>query len=247
MNSILLTLALLQAAGGHNERLETRNLEFEYSWPAAANRIPALRVRLQRERNAAHARSAADAANDAGLRRRERQEARGYTYSKSWQVAGDNAALLSLIATEATFTGGAHGNQQLSALLWDRGRNRAVAARAVIGRPVLAGMSRRYCARLDAMRTERNGEPITRDQSDPFRACPAIGSQVLAPADSDRDGRFDTLCILFSPYEVGSYAEGPYAVEIPFRASDVAAIGAAYRARFETGPPAPRTACRTDE
>ena len=67
---------------------------------------------------------------------------------------------------------------------------------------------------------------------------------MLAPADSDRDGRFDTLCILFSPYEVGSYAEGPYAVEIPFRPADVAAIGGACRARFEAGPAAPRTACR---
>jgi hypothetical protein len=246
MNTALLALTLLQAVGGHREHVQTRSLDFEYSWPAAANRIPALRTRLQRERNATHTRATADAAEDARLRRRERQEAMGHSYSKSWQVAGDNAALLSLIATEATFTGGAHGNQRLSAMLWDRGRNRAVAAREVIGRPVLTGMSRRYCARLDAMRAERNGQPITRDQSDPFRACPAIGSQVLAPADSDRDGRFDTLCILFSPYEVGSYAEGPYAVEIPFRAADVAAIGAAWRARFEAGPATPHTACRTD-
>jgi len=247
MNSALLVLTLLQAPGAHSERLETRSLDFEYSWPAAADRIPALRARLRSERNTAHARSTADAAQDARVRRRERLEIMGHSYSKSWQVAGDNAGLLSLTATEATFTGGAHGNQRFSALLWDRARNRAVAARDAIGRPALAAMSRRYCARLDAMRAQRRNEPVTRDASDLFSACPAIAAQVLAPADSDRDGRFDTLCILFSPYDVGSYAEGGYGVEVPFSASDVAAIGGAYRARFETGPARPRTACRTDE
>lgn len=247
MNSALLVLALLQAAGGHSERVETRDLDFEYSWPAAADRIPALRTRLRAERNAAHARASTDAARDARMRRRERLDPMGHSYAKSWTVAGDNGGLLSLVATEATFTGGAHGMQRFSALLWDRPRGRAVAARDVLGRTVLAAMSQRYCARLNAMRAERRGEPVRRDPTDPFSTCPAIAAQLLAPADSDRDDRFDTLCIIFSPYDVGPYAEGGYGVEVPFAASDVAAIAPAYRGRFEPGPPAPRTACRTDE
>lgn len=243
MNSGLLVLALLQAAGGHSEHSETASLDFEYSWPAEADRIPALRARLRGERNAAHARAGADAARDARERRRGGFEAMGHSYARHWQVAGSNPALLSLISTESTFTGGAHGNQALSALLWDRQRSRATAARAVIGPRALAAMRGRYCARLDAMRSERRGgERIVRDPGDSFTICPPIAAQMLAPADADADGRFDSLCILFSPYAVGPYAEGDYVVALPFRRADVAAIPAAYRARFEAGS-ATRNVC----
>jgi hypothetical protein len=245
MNGPLLALALFQ--GAHSEHVEDRNLDFEYSWPAEANRVPALRARLRAERDAAHARASADAAADARRRRREGFEPMGHSYSKSWRVAGSNAALLSLIASEATFTGGAHGMQRFSALLWDRARGRAVAARAVIGGGGLAAMRGRYCARLDAMRAERRGETVRREAGDPFSTCPAIAAQVLAPADADRDGRFDTLCILFPPYDVGPYAEGGYGVEVAFSGRDIAAIPAVWRPRFETGPAAPRTACRFDD
>lgn len=247
MTMLFFALAMLQGPGAYREHLETRSLDFEYSWPAAANRIPALRTRLRAERNAAHAQAVRYAADDARMRRRERLDAMGHSYAKQWEVAGDNPGLLSLIGSESTFTGGAHGNHALSALLWDRARNRAVAARDAIGRNVLTGMSRRYCARLDAMRRERRGEPVDLGPNDPFNACPAIARQVLAPADSDRDGRFDTLCILFSPYAVGSYAEGPYVVEIPFARGDVGAINSAYRARFEPGVASPRSACGADD
>lgn len=246
MNSLLLALVLLQ--GAHTERTETRALEFEYAWPAAANRIPALRARLRAERNAAFTRASADAARDARERRRGGHSAMGHSYAKSWAVAGDNPALLSLIATENTFTGGAHGMQRLTAMLWDRARGRAVSARDALGRATLAGLRGRYCARLDAMRVERRGgEAIRREPGDPFGACPPLAAQVLAPADGDGDGRFDTLCILFSPYDVGSYAEGPYPVEVPFARGDLAAIPAAWRPRFEAGPARPRTACSADD
>jgi hypothetical protein len=94
-------------------------------------------------------------------------------------------------------------------------------------------MAGRFCATLDARRAENRGEPVRRDGQDPFSACPRLGEQVLAPVDTDHDGRFDTLRVLMPPYVAGPYTEGDYIVDVPFAAADLAGVSAAYRPAFE--------------
>ena len=47
---------------------------------------------------------------------------------------------------------------------------------------------------------------------------------MLAPADSNHNGRFERLDVLIAPYLAGAYVEGSYEVELRLDAGDVAAV-----------------------
>lgn len=215
-------------------------LAFSYSWPAEAEAIPPLRARLRAEMEA-HRREASGYLRD----ERQRSAADGRTpmehlYSRSWTTAGDTPRLLSLSASEETFTGGAHGNQRYFALIWDRQTDAPVAAAALLG-PALAGFGPRFCAALNAERAERRGEPVPPpgDSDDSFNACPSLAELVVVPADDDGSRRFERLAVLIPPYVAGPYAEGGYVVDLPFAAADIARVPENWRGLLEPGRPLP--------
>jgi hypothetical protein len=233
---ILIALLLAAAAPPHDFLRDEENalLHFNYGWPAEAQAIPRLRARLAREMEGEHRQAVANAREN-----RRNARANGFEYNvedfdKVWEVAGNNIRLLSLTASLGSYSGGAHPNTSFHALLWDKAGNREVTAASVLGAAALRGFSARYCAALDAERAERREEPVVHDPQDPFTTCPAIAEQVLAPADADHDGRFDTLRILLGPYIAGPYVEGEYLLDLPIGAADLARIPAPWRASFET-------------
>ncbi len=95
-------------------------------------------------------------------------------------------------------------------------------------------MRERYCAALDAERAERRGAPVRPDPRDPHTLCPPLADQVLAPRDSDGNGRFEAIDVLIAPYVAGSYAEGAYFAEVPLEADDLSGMNELYRSAFET-------------
>jgi hypothetical protein len=207
-------------------------LAFSYSWPAAVEAEPTLRARLAREMAAARAEARRTAEED--------RVARGgdfpfnpHDFEKAWRIAGGTERLLSLAASTHSYTGGAHGNVAFDALLWDREEDRPVEPAALLGAEAIATLTPRYCAALDAERAERRGEPVSRDPEDPFSACPPLAEQVLAPADSDGNGRFDTLEVLIPPYVAGPWVEGPYPIDVPLAAGDLAGLDGTLRESFE--------------
>jgi hypothetical protein len=233
---IVLALLLAAAAPPADFLREEENdlLHFRYGWPAAAQAIPALGARLNREMEEERRQATANAQDN-----RRRARAGGFDYyaedfDKVWEAAGDNALLLSLTAALGSYSGGAHPNTSYHALLWDRAGDRPVAAASVLGAAALQGFGERYCAALDRQRAERREAPVVRDPQDPFTTCPAIGEQVVAPADSDGNGRFETLRILLGPYLAGPYVEGDYIIDLPFDPADVGRIGEAWRPAFES-------------
>lgn len=235
VNSIALALALLAAAlqpqaFRHEESSDL--LEFSYGWPAAVGEEPALAARLEAEMTAERANALASAEEDRASRSPDFPFT-GHHYAKHWEIAGASGRLLSLTAATDTYTGGAHGNYALEALLWDRAADAAVAPAELLGEAAMAGLSERYCAALDAEREQRRGEPVGSD--DFFGDCPPLAEQALAPTDEDGDGRFERLDVLVPPYVAGPWVEGPYEIVLAFEAGDLAGLAAEYRPSFAPG------------
>lgn len=237
MIAVPILLALIATAAQRADFVrdeETELLDFHYAWPAAADAVPMLRARLQREMGEAHDEALANAEQVRAYAREHGLSYNPMFHEQDWLAAGNASQLLSLSATVHSFTGGAHPNTDFMATLWDRALDEAVGAAALLGPTVLAGLTPRFCEALDTQRAEVRGEPIVReDGTDPFTACPALAEQVLVPADTDDNGRFDTLRILIPPYVAGPYVDGAYVIELRFGAADVAGISDGYRPAFE--------------
>jgi len=213
---------------------ETELLDFHYAWPAVADAVPRLRARLLQDMDSARVEAFKNAEQD-----RVATRDLGFAYSpriheQNWVAAGNSPQLLSLSATVYSFTGGAHPNTDFTATLWDRESDEAVAAATLLGPGILAGLTPRFCDALNGRRAEIREEDIVTDGGDdPFTACPTLAEQVLVPADTDGNGRFDTLRVLIAPYIAGPYVDGAYIIEVRFDPADVTGISDHYRPAFE--------------
>jgi len=224
---IALLVSLLAAQPGAFERREdTPLLSFHYAWPAEAKAIPALRAELRRQMARARAEALANARETREVSREAQVAFHQEMFDKVWSVEASNGRLLSLTADNRTDQNGAHPNRDFDSLIWDRVRGRRTSVAAVLGAAALTGMNARYCSALAAMVARHGGEPPER--------CPPLAERVLAFSDADHDGRFDALHVLIAPYVAASYADGSFVVDVPFEASDLTAVAAAYRPAFES-------------
>ena len=228
----LLALMLAAPAADVLREEQTPLLHFRYGWPAAAGQSPRLRAELRRQLAAARRWALGHAVEGRRMARRNGFDYIQQDYDQVWETAGSSAQLLSLTSSTFALTGGAHGNMSDSALLWDRADDRAVEARNLLGAG-LGGMAPRFCAELDRQRAERRDAPVAADPDDPFNRCPPLAEQVLAPADTDGNGRFETLRVMLPPYVAGPYVEGEYVVDVAFDPGDLAAVPDRYRPAFE--------------
>jgi len=217
------------AAGGRSVEEKTDTLEFSYAWPTEAAAIPALSRQFEEElgRDRVEKTTAA----------REDKAALGsgflaHSFSKEWKLAGSTPQLLSIVAEVSSFTGGAHPNTEYDGLLWDRSAGRMISA-ADLFAGGLAGLSQRYCKELDALRAEKRGEAVPPSPDDFMTTCPAIADQPVVPADTNGNGRFDTIKVWLAPSVAGPYAEGDYQVELKVDAATLATLKPSYRAAFE--------------
>jgi len=232
MIALIAFLLIAQQPADFLREEESDLLHFSYGWPAAADREPALRALLRRRMAESRRRAEATAIATRRERRRMGFDYVTQEYDEAWETAGSSAQLLSLTAGRFELSTGAHGFIGEDSILWDRAADHIVEARALLGAG-LGGMSGRFCAALDRQRAEkREGDPIA-DPDDPFNRCPPLGDHVLAPADQDGNGRFDTLRVLIPPEAVGPYVEAEYVIDIPFDRADLAHVPDRYRPAFE--------------
>lgn len=207
-------------------------LAFRYAWPAIAEAAPGLRKRLEQQMAVDRTEATGYALNDSNERKKEDFPFNPHNFAKSWGVLGETPRLLSLAAEIYTFQGGAHGNTVYDGLLWDRMADAPVDRAKLLPPALLVAVTSRYCSALDRAREQKRGEPVA-DRGSIFNDCPSIDEQVIAPTDSDDNGRFDTLTVILAPYTAGPYVEGSYELELPVDATTLAAIPAAWRAEFE--------------
>lgn len=222
-----------EADGGRRDIEERSDLiAFSYSWPGAAEALPGLRRRLEQQMALDRTDATGHALSDRDGRRQNDIPFNPHDFSKSWAVLGEAPRLLSLAAQIYTFQGGAHGNTAYDDLLWDRMADASVSRAKVLPPALLVAVTGRYCAALDRAREQKRGEPVT-DRGSIFNDCPSIDEQVVAPADSDGNGRFDMLAVILAPYTAGPYVEGSYELELPIDAATLEAIPEAWRGEFE--------------
>jgi peptidoglycan-N-acetylmuramic acid deacetylase PdaC-like protein len=231
---IVTLMALASASAGWTPHKVVRNtalLDFSYQWPAEAAAIPALDLQLYKEAKAKLAKAQNDALDDQTAARQQKREFHQHEFSMSWTMAGQTARLLSLQSLLGTFSGGAHPNTIYGALLWDRRANRQVNVGALFLQPdAFSALTRiRYCAALNAERHKRRqGE----DFGGSFDQCPKFSDLAIAPADKNKDGRFDTIEFVASPYVAGPYVEGEYETSLPVTSQLINAIRPEYRNSF---------------
>lgn len=210
--------------------------DFDYSYPAAAAAIPALKAWLdsdlegQRSDIKQQAIEGRDAAKDSGF------PFNPYGHSTGWDVVAALPGWLSLSAQRWEFTGGAHGNPWSEGLLWDKSTNsRRDAFGLFTSKAALSAAIRTpFCDALDKQRAERREVPVDRAGGDMFDACidPVDSTVILGSADKQH---FTRIGVLVDPYEAGPYVEGNYEVTVPVTAAVLKAVKPEYRAAFALG------------
>lgn len=207
--------------------------EFEFSYPAAAAAIPALKAALDKALEDERSGLAANAKDMSAEAKKE-----GFPFNPlgswtAWSVVASLPDWLSLSAEVSSYEGGAHPNHGYDALLWDRkaGKRRA-ALDLFTSKAALSGAIRQdFCRLLDRERAKKRGAPVKRGSDEPFSDCidPVESTVILGSAGGKA---FDRIGVLIGPYEAGPYVEGGYEVTLPVTAAVLAAVKPEYRGSF---------------
>ena len=207
-------------------------LKFTYEWPRAAaadHRLDA----LLRAKAAAEFRErlAGEEDNRKAARTQHFEFRQGYD-TFSWEAVGETPRLLSLQGAGLAMSSGmAHPEHWNEALLWDRSARRRMSLASLFsGRASFAPLTRTtYCGAL-AKEQPRRLKAVGGGEPDP---CPNYTELAIAPADKDKDGRFDSIDFVAPPYVAGFYALGDFVIALPVTATIVRGIKLRYRASFE--------------
>jgi hypothetical protein len=229
----LIALALTAASAPHKVVRNTPALEFDYEWPAEAAAIPALDLRLYTEAKRNLAEAQKNAREDQAFARQQKRDFNQHDYSMTWTMEGESRRLLSLSSDLGSFEGGAHPNSNYGSLLWDRALNREIGMHALFATAAqFAAVSRAsYCKKLDAERAKRReGEKLDLPE---FSACPKYSDLAIYPVDKNKNGRFDRITCMASPYVAGPYVEGEYEITLPITPAMIATLKPDYRSSFE--------------
>lgn len=208
-------------------------IEFHYAWSAEAAAVPQLVELFRRDMATVKAELIAGAEQDKASRGKQGVEFHGYMSSTDYKTAGRSDRLLSLSVETGSYTGGAHGNYGVSGLMWDRQAAREIKVADLFTAP--ANMDRLltqpWCDALNRERERKRGEPV--GGSGLFDDCPKLDEIAIIPGDRNRNGRFDTLALVASPYVAGPWVEGSYEIELGMTPELLAALKGEYRPSFE--------------
>ena len=165
------------------------------------------------------------------------REGRRWTFERSYNLRSEVGRYISVLRDDGTYTGGAHPNSYMNTILWDRDGRRRVNIRPLFRETADNGPTMTALAQLarlavaaeklkrDAIIVDVPKEKLTPEslaKLDQFisggvePSLLKIGPVSLAP--STEPGKSSGLTFHYSPYAVGSYAEGPYTVFVPWTA-----------------------------
>ncbi len=224
------------AAKAYAVKEDTGLYTFEYSYPAEAAAIPALKAQLDAERDEARS-ELADLARDWQKEMKaDGREPMPFDRSISWSVVTDLPGWLSLSGGAYEFTGGAHGNSSSFALLWDKaaGRRREPLALFVSKEAFDAALRDPYCALLNKERAKRREQPVDPNSGDEFDRCLDPSGVTVLLGSSDRK-HFTRIGLIADPYAAGPYVEGEYEVTVPVTPALLKAVKPEYRSAFALG------------
>jgi hypothetical protein len=232
----IVTLAAAPVCAAHgqirpfNYSFKNKYADVDFSWSKEAAAVPTLVKRFRAELAKSKADTIAGGKEDYALRQI------GWESSTKITTSGQSPRLLSLSREDWEFTGGAHGNGGTTGLLWDRRLNKEVKFAGLFSSPssYTSVLRPPYCRALDQERIKRRGgDGKLNDGIGEFDSCPKLSDLAIIPADSHRDGRFDEIHLIASPYLAGPYAEGEYDITLPVPQALIGLLKTQYRASFE--------------
>lgn len=199
-----------------------------YSFPPGVAQIPALETWLRRD--ADRLESEASARVREALAQppegRDAADLPSHGFDQRWSVAADSPALFVLIGFASTYEGGAHGALSYRTMFWDRAQGRPIAFSDIFSDApaVYRLLQQSFCPRLLAMQEERG---YTAEEALP---CPDLEDHRVVLLGAN--GQIIGLQALFAPYVAGSYAEGPYEVDLPLTQELVRLVRPEFRGDF---------------
>ena len=152
----------------------------------------------------------------------------GYTLDITHQVTGVFDDVISVSDYVGTFTGGAHPNYFLGGGIYRRGESAAlplsafIADKAAFHELAVKALVAEKLERGHAAEDAADVEASLRETLAPSPEIPDIyeGRFVFEP--STETGKVGGISLLFSPYDIGAYAEGSFYATLP--AADLAPI-----------------------
>ncbi len=209
---------------------------FAYAYPAEAAAIPALKARLDKEKDEARASLIEEAKAGRAMADEEGASFNPYDRSIDWSVVASLPGWLSLLGGSYEFMGGAHGNSNSAALLWDKAADRQVDPLSLFVSKAAfnAALGPAYCQALNKERAKRREEPVDSTSGDEFDRC-LDPSEVTVLLGSGDKAHFTRIGLIADPYVAGSYVEGSYEVTLPVTPKLIAAVKPQYRGAFAVG------------
>ena len=127
---------------------------------------------------------------------------------------------VSIVRADYEYTGGAHPNSSSDTILWDRSAGKRISIRPFFTEtadngPTMKAMRQGVIASLEAEKKKRGAEGTDASAIEAIEPkLLKIGPVSLAP--STEEGKSSGLTFHYSPYAVGSYAEGEYIAFVPW-------------------------------
>jgi len=216
--------------------VENDLIEFHYGWSAEAAAVPQLAQRFRKDMEKREAKLLGGAKGDKASREKKGFDFHPYMSSTQYDTAGQTERLLSLKVDVGSYEGGAHGNHGISSVLWDRQAGNEIKDVDLFAEAANRDrlLTQRWCDALNKAREEKRGAPAGGGM---FDDCPKLDEIAIIPTDKDKNGRFELLTLIASPYVAGPWAEGDYEIELPVTGDLVAGLKSDYRPSFEASQP----------
>lgn len=224
--AVALTLAITPALAADEPKpviaIENKVIEASVVIDPALKAWPALYDKLlaagRREYDKARAEAAAEFRSTPDLF----SDGRKIYYQRTEKLRSKIGPYVSILRSDDSYQGGAHPNHVVDTLLWDAKAARFINIKPFFndmadGGATLTSLARLIRAALVVEKKARDVEVGDPDKDQWLSAVKPkitdIGGIALAPS-IERD-KSSGLVIYFSPYAVGSYAEGEYEIFIP--------------------------------
>jgi hypothetical protein len=221
--ALVLPLATIVAAAEPKSdiAIKTKAVEIKVTLDDAIRRNPALAASLLADSKRWAEQNRADAEKEYKESPELFRDGRTWTFERTYTVQSVVAdRYVSVLRSMFMYTGGAHPNTDLNTILWDNDAKKPISIRPFFKEltdngPTLKAMRRAIIVALKTEKKKRDiDEPDDSWTSGVEPKLLGIGAVELAP--STEAGKSAGLVFNYSPYAVGSYAEGPYEVFVPW-------------------------------
>jgi len=151
---------------------------------------------------------------------------RRYSFERSYMQASAIGRYVSIDRDDYLYTGGAHPNSDNNSILWDDGAKKRISIRPFLKEsepngPALTALAKAIRAALAEEKKQRGRhgdiDPETDTELDNVKPD-LLKMGAVSLVRSTDPARSSGLNFRFSPYAVGSYAEGPYETFVPWSA-----------------------------